>query len=365
LQVAGHAGWEASLAALAEAGADNFFCAGVLALDSPGERLPVVLERLAKQVDAAPGVISALGWVGADKFDAVGAGLLASTRALHRKLGIAAFALHRKDLGGALADALVDGPDSVRIRALRAAGEAGRADLLPRLQAAFGDAKPEVAFWAARSALLLGDRDEAPGLLADIAMRPGVRQAQALRLVLQAMSAEDGHRMLIRLQGVPGAERLRIVGAGACGTPRYVPWLISQMENPAVARIAAEAFVNITGADFNAEQMEAMPPEGFDDGPTDDPDDENVELPEDIALPWPEVDRVKAWWAEHQAAFAPDTKYFLGDAPSVDRCLHHLKCGFQRQRVDAAQHLCLSAPGEVLFPTSAPAWRQRALLKAL
>ena len=137
------------------------------------------------------------------------------------------------------------------------------------------------------------------------------------------------------------------------------------MSSPAIARIAGEAFVHITGADFNLDQLEAMPPDDFEDGPTDDSDDDDVELPEDIALPWPDVARIKAWWMAHRGEFTSGQKLFLGKQITPERCVHVLKTGFQRQRVIAAHYRVLSQPGTVLFPTDAPAWRQQKLLESM
>ena len=100
-------------------------------------------------------------------------------------------------------------------------------------------------------------------------------------------------------------------------------------------------------------------------GPSDDPDDDDVELPEDIALPWPDVERIKAWWMEHRSEFTPGQKLFLGKPITPEHCIHVLKTGYQRQRVIAAHYRCLIQPGTVLFPTSAPAWRQQKLLAAM
>jgi uncharacterized protein (TIGR02270 family) len=108
-----------------------------------------------------------------------------------------------------------------------------------------------------------------------------------------------------------------------------------------------------------------LPPDGFDEGPTEDPDDENVELPEDIALPWPDVERMRAWWQKNNGGFQAGQRYFLGEPPSVPRCTRILQEGFQRQRIAAALYLSLLQPGRILFPTSAPAWRQARLLAAV
>jgi len=104
---------------------------------------------------------------------------------------------------------------------------------------------------------------------------------------------------------------------------------------------------------------EVPPPDGFEDGPTDDPDDDNVELPEDIALPWPDIDKIRAWWQQNGARFAPGVRLFMGQPVSPDSCTGVLREGFQRQRVAAALHLALLDARAPLFATSAPAWRQQ------
>jgi uncharacterized protein (TIGR02270 family) len=133
------------------------------------------------------------------------------------------------------------------------------------------------------------------------------------------------------------------------------------MANPALARIAAEAFVNIAGPNFNIEQMEAPPPDGFEDGPSDDPDDEQVDVPEDVALPWPDAARIASWWSAQQGRFEAGRRYFLGKPATPAHCRDVLATGFQRQRIAAALFLPILAPGSVLFNCSAPAWRQTRL----
>jgi hypothetical protein len=52
----------------------------------------------------------------------------------------------------------------------------------------------------------------------------------------------------------------------------------------------------------------------------------------------------------------------MGKPPTWEHCLDVLKNGFQRQRIAAAEYLCLLRSGTPLFNTSAPAWRQKRLL---
>jgi hypothetical protein len=79
----------------------------------------------------------------------------------------------------------------------------------------------------------------------------------------------------------------------------------------------------------------------------------------DDSLPWPDSEKIQKWWGANQAGFQPGARYFMGKLPSWEHCLDVLKTGYQRQRIAAAQYLCLLRPGTPLFNTAAPAWRQK------
>jgi hypothetical protein len=49
----------------------------------------------------------------------------------------------------------------------------------------------------------------------------------------------------------------------------------------------------------------------------------------------------------------------MGQPPNPDNCQRVLREGYQRQRIAGALYLALLRPGTPLFPTAAPAWRQR------
>jgi uncharacterized protein (TIGR02270 family) len=134
------------------------------------------------------------------------------------------------------------------------------------------------------------------------------------------------------------------------------------MRRPLDARLAAEAFSLITGVDMTALNLEGSPPEDFHSGPTDDPDDENVDMDPDDGLPWPDPDKVEKWWTANAHRFQKGVRYFMGAPVTREHCIHVLKTGYQRQRILAAHYLCLLEPGTPLFNTSAPAWRQQRLL---
>jgi uncharacterized protein (TIGR02270 family) len=135
-------------------------------------------------------------------------------------------------------------------------------------------------------------------------------------------------------------------------------WLIQQMSVPENARAAGEAFSMITGVDLAYEDLETDRPEGFEAGPTDEPDDENVEMDPDEDLPWPDAELVDKWWGSNRGRFANGQRYFLGGPAAEPAWRSGLAGGFQRQRHAAALELALAIPESVLLEVRAPGFRQ-------
>jgi uncharacterized protein (TIGR02270 family) len=162
----------------------------------------------------------------------------------------------------------------------------------------------------------------------------------------------------------PDPDKLRwiIQGTGIAGDPAYVPWLIGHMATDQTARLAGEAFSLLTGLDLALLDLERKPPEGFESGPNDDPNDSNVDMDPDEGLPWPDPERIQKWWDANGSQFQKGQRYFMGARVTREHCVDVLKNGYQRQRILAAHYLCLLEPGTPLFNTSAPAWRQQRLL---
>lgn len=354
LQVAGEDGVRAAEQALESPGAGTVFTAGVMALQSRREPLLQRLVALAgEDAEVARGLRSALGWVAPQHLRGTTKALLDAPSASARELGLAACAMHGV-LPAATALAWAgDESAALRARALRYLGEtAVQGGLAPCLRA-LEDEDARCRFNAARSAALLGNRTESTAALAQLASAPGAFQRQALCLLAQMLSVADAHRLLQPLAQQPPLARLLIQGMAAAGNPVYVPWLIRQMDDPKLTRVAGEAFWLVTGANLNAlgldrPQPEMPEPEG----------DEAIAMDEDDGLAWPDAGKVAAWWQRQGPRFSAGTRYFAGETLSVDHCLSVLRQGYQRQRRAAGEHLSLLQPGSVFFPLAAPAWRQ-------
>ena len=313
--------------------------------------------------DALPGMTAAFGWTEQNQLQGVVRELLDGTAPLARLVGLAACGWHRVNPGLRIPRGLEDHDAGVRARALRLAGEIGLQAMAAACAAAVADPDESCRFWAAWSAVLLGDRGVALEAVAKLGSAPdGPFQASAFALAARAMNIEAARDYVASAASVASNIRRSILGAGLVGDPAYVPSLLDFTTHPPVARLAGEAFSLITGADLARLDLESKPPEKFESGPNDDPDDPNVDMDEDDGLPWPDRERLQSWWQANGERFQPGVRYFMGEPLNVENCLRVLQVGYQRQRIAAASYLSLLCPGRPLFEWRAPAWRQQRLL---
>jgi uncharacterized protein (TIGR02270 family) len=365
VRIAGGAGDAACLRQLAGGEPGPLFVATVLAVEAgAAERL----ERLLTLAEALPqahtGLFAAFGWSKSSDLRGTVATMLISPSAFRRLAGTVACSMHRVD-SGIISGRLLEDPDpAVRARSLRATGELGRQEFVSRLLDWIEDEDPRCQFWACWSAVLLGDRNKAHERLLSAGLSDGPERARAFQLALMSMEGHGAHNVLQRLARDADDEVARrnlILGTGLAGDPRYVGWLIGQMKDERFARLAGESFSLITGVDLTALNLRYLRPD-LETGPTDNPEDDNVDMDVDEGLAWPDAVKVESWWRVQSHRFQAGVRYFMGSALNPDVCQQVLRNGYQRQRILAAQHLCLLEPGTSLFNTSAPAWRQQGLL---
>jgi len=361
LAVAREGGSRACDEALANAGRGEVFASTAVALQNQDlprlERLLALAEEVQEVRDA---VALAVGWASAESLRGTVKELLDSPHPFRRGVGIAACDFHMVDPGDTLRTAVADADASLRAQALRAAGECGRLDLVAACIGALGDEDADCRFWAARSAVLLGERHRPVRVLHDATLMPGTRHgALAFSLLFKLATPAQAAPLLAEMIEKPLQVRDAIRAAGTVGDPRIVPWLIARMDKPQFSRLAGESFSTITGLDLAWLDLERKPPQDAGAGPSDDPADDDVAMDEDDGLPWPDPERIGNWWDADGRAFQPGERYFMGAVPSWAHCVEVLKHGYQRQRMAAAEYLCLLRPGTKLFPTAAPAWRQQ------
>jgi uncharacterized protein (TIGR02270 family) len=341
--------------------------ASALAVHAIESGQPDSLERLWDLANDTPsvadGLVTAFGWVEPRYLQGVVRSLLRHEDPRRRAAGLAACAMHRTDPGLETGPWLNDPSPAVRARALRTAGELGLSGLASRSVAAMADDDVDCQFWAAWTAVLLGNRGvalEALGRTALDAGRP--HRERAFRLTLQTLESPASHALLQDVAKDSAQLRWLIQGSGIAGDATYAPWLIGHMAKPETARLAGEAFTLITGADLDALQLWRAQPDDVESGPNENPGDENVDMDPGEGLMWPDQQKVEKWWAANNSRFQKGTRYFMGAPVTREHCMDVLKNGYQRQRILAAHYLSLMNPGTPLFNTSAPAWRQQRLL---
>jgi uncharacterized protein (TIGR02270 family) len=328
------------------------------------------VDELIAMVQALPetlkGLLSAFGWVDRSLLKGTVAKLLAAGDPFKRMIGVAACGMHRVDPRLVQARLLQDPDPGVRARAYRTAGEIGLLTLASDCaHASRTDDDPEVKYWAAWSAALLGEGDVARKVLDGRGSSTGAHASRSFRLNLQMMPSSAAHRTLQDFARDTGQVRRLIEGSGIAGDPSYVPWLIQRMVEPKTSRLAGEAFTLITGENLGPSALDRPAPEHVESGPTDDPNDPDVDMDPDDGLSWPDLPKIEAWWAANSSRFQAGTRYFMGKPVTREHCIDVLKNGYQRQRILAAHYLCLLEAGTPLFNTSAPAWRQQKQLASM
>ena len=346
LRVAGNAGWDLVKTALVEMGEPGeIFAAGVLAFESgDGDRVKEVMAKGIDTPEGMPGLISALGWMTYEQASKHIQTLLKSQSPIAKRVGLAAAAIHRRNPGPALPSAFTSDDPLLKARALRAAGELGLVGTQAVLSANVKASDPAVRFWAAWSGTLLSGNKEAVACLQSVAEAGGPLAERAAQMAIRRLPSRDAKIWLKRLTTNLRQMRLATIAAGALADPVVIPLLIDHMKIPKLARAAGESFSLITGAHIAYDKLETEEPEGFEAGPTENPEDENVAMDPDLNLSWPDPALVLKWWNTRQGDFSKDSRYLMGQPITADSLRLALRNGFQRQRAQRRSNWPSSNP---------------------
>jgi uncharacterized protein (TIGR02270 family) len=363
LRVAGEPGWDILATTLATGDPGAVFAASVLALKGDHfDKIEQVIQLGTAGPDAARGLVSALGWLAYEQASKHVKPLLVAEESTWKRVGIAALAIHRRNPGPALLKAFAAEHPLLKARAFRAAGELGLVDSHITLRANLKAKDPTVRFWAAWSNALLSGHKDAAAYLKDVAEAGGPFAERAAQMAMRRLEPNNAKLWLKRLVKDLGQKRIAVIAAGAFADPEAIPFLIDQMKVPKLARVAGESFSLITGVHIAYDKLEGEKPEGFEAGPTENPEDKDVAMDADLNLAWPDQDLIKKWWTARQGNFAKGTRYLLGQPITEESLRLALKHGYQRQRAAAALELAILKPGRPLFEVRAPGWKQQAML---
>jgi uncharacterized protein (TIGR02270 family) len=363
LRIAGPHGVAACEAELRPRGGPALFPAFYFAVESADADAIDRIVALAPQTpDGWRPLGAALAWTEPELARPLARVLAHSSSPAARGAAGTAFAAHRVPDGP---DTLLADPNPIpRARALLAAGQLGRTDLIPALAAALDDDDAGCRLGAAWSLSRMGD-PRGLGLLRLCVEEAAPFAAHALPMLIRRMDSSGAATWMRGLSEQPRFARVVVRGAGLLGDPAHIPWLLRQIARPALGRLAGEAIAMITGADLVALKLDGARPEGFESGPNDDPADPNVDLDPDDDLPWPDAAALTRWWQANAARFPGGERRFLGLPATTQHLTTALREATQRQRAIAALELALLHPQQPLFDVRAPAQRQRAQLAAI
>ena len=330
------------------------FAAGVLAFESGQEgMIEWTLEAGLVSPEVSRELISALGWLPIEKASQPIKGLLNSDQPARKCVGIAGAAAHRKlPTGSVLPDALGSDNPILMARALRVVGELGLIDFHLATRSRLRSKDPTVRYWAAWSNALLDGHKDALACLQNIAEGGGPLAERAAQMVIRRLAPSDAKSWIKKLAKDLGKKRIAIIAGGAFADPDVVPFLIDQMKDPMLAKVAGESFSLITGAKIAYEDLDGEPPEGDKPPPTAGPEEEAASSA-DLSLPRPNPVLIQKWWSARQGKFAKGTRYSLGKPITVESLREALKTGYQRQRPRLRSSLRSSNRG-VPYSKSAP-----------
>lgn len=351
--------WDALDEEVEAGGPGETFAAGVLAFEEGArDRIGAIVKAGTATKARTRGLVSALGWIPWRMAEPHVRGLLESPWPSLRMIGVAAAAVHRHDPGRLLDDAVVARDSALAARAVRTVGELGILDRCGEVAEGVRSSDPGQRFWAGWTLVLRARDPEALQLLSATAEQPGALQVRALQLASCALEPSDARPWLARLAADQRAWGAFAAAAGMHGDPAVIPSLIERMGDPAAARAMGGAFSAITGVRLSALGLTARSPEGFESGPSERPEEEDVRRDPDDDLDWPDVDRIARWWTVEGARFQPGTRYIDGRPITLDWLRQVLRLGSQTARATAALELALRSPRVPLFEVRGPAWRQ-------
>jgi len=358
LLVAGEGGRDIAAGAWGPSSAGEVFGAAVLALaQGDAGAFGALASLAASDPEGRRGLAHALAWVDHDVALPFLRSLDATASAEQRAVAIDCHEILGLDPGRSLNHAIESADLVLRTSAHRAAGSLARADLRSALHRAWDSADPSSAAGALVSSAVLGDVDAALRLTS----APGAAGSEAdaaLALAFRCLPPSVACDELRRLAGDPSTIRAAVIGAGAAGDAAQIPWILDLLDDPVLARVAFEAFTNLTGAVADAERLAGGPLPGAVEHPNDDPSDDAVDLPADEELPWPAPSAVWAWWDARRSDFPLGTRILCGQAIHGAALRGVLAHRYQRQRVAAAIEL-QRIGSQPRFPTGARGRLQR------
>ena len=349
--------WEICLQALELEEPGEVFTASVIAFRSHDvAKIQKTIETGLANDEATKGLISAMGWLPGKLVHPWIEKFFTSKDLNHKYLALAACSVRRENPGEYL-NRILERDDckqheKLYARAIRLIGEIRRQDLMPHLSEAINSEQDDIRFWSNWSAILLGNRTAVTNLEPYV-FKTGMHQMNAINIAFRVLPIEQARNWISKLAADKDQERTVIKATGILGDPHAVNWLITKMREPAYAKLAAEAFVLITGIDLEKNHLAAEIPPAIAVQPNSDTDDDDVSLDEDENLLWPNPELVSSIWMSQGQNYIAGQRYFMGKKINTDFLRNTFSNVNQRQKYAVAMELALTDSTTPLYNTRA------------
>ena len=340
--------------------AGHLFAASFIALKTNKmQQLRKVVNVALSRSRVDQGFISAFSWIPAEVARSRIHTLLNSKFVKWRHLGVVVAMANCIDCENLLEKLVNDVDIDLSIVAIKAIGKLGYMSLMPLLIRNLRSRCEDQRFWAAWSAVLLGNRQASLDILKAFALCPmPLRQQQALQLILRVADRHEVDRWITVVAQYNHHLHTAMVNACVFDNIKWIPWLIKSLNFPERANFAGDAFTLLTGVDLINEGL--MRPRII--HPSEDPLLNSMELAQSFL---PDIQAVQAWWDVNQDRYQKGKRYLLGQEVTLEGCLHLLNTGRQYQRHVAALELSLLKAQFPLLETQASSFQQRAWISSL
>jgi uncharacterized protein (TIGR02270 family) len=192
--------------------------------------------------------------------------------------------------------------------------------------------------------------------------QPRAETSRLLPLVAM-LGGPAEHKLILDSVTDASLQRAALWSLGHIGTREAVETCLLAMKNPKLARMGAEAYCTITGANLERDKLTAPEPE---DAPTpsfekDDLAANLVPRPEDL-WPLPDPRLVRKHWAEAGARFQVGRRYLRGAPHDGQAMLAALTTGPMLRRTDHAFEMFVRSEGRFDVETRASAPVQKSMI---
>ncbi|WP_051234640.1 TIGR02270 family protein [Marinimicrobium agarilyticum] len=351
LSMAPESAWRSCQKALLQNEPGEVFTASVVAFQSLDvNRIQRAVEAATDTPTGVSALVSALAWMPGRYCHEWLKRFLTSKELAHKRLALSACIARGEDPCDYLTRILrredCRANETLYAEAVKAAGVFKRRDLSPFIAEAREAEQSAVLFAAHEAAILLGDRRAALGLT-PLALEPGRFQLAALDLGARVLPTAEAKRWISIVHqkaDVSEGPRLAIKASAALGDPEAIPWLLGCMKSAELARLAGEAFYQITGIHLEDQELCHRLPQLPRDASEDEPDTPVPSPDEDEHLPWPNSEKVTMLWQTVKHRFEGGQRYLLGRPVSAEHARGVFQNGYQRQRRAAGLEWALLEP---------------------